>query len=407
MQNVRGMQDVWGKEAEKFNFIVENARKISKNYGFFECITPVVEFANIFERNLGSESDVVKKEIYKFQDRGGESLALRPEFTAGIVRAFLQNNFSSARIFSVGPLFRYDRPQKGRHRQFNQVNFESFSRGGFFEDAEIVLLAYNFLTSIGLSNQFTLEVNSLGSKTTLVNYSNALSLFFEERKDELSKISQERLLKNPLRILDSKESIDIEICKNAPKIDSFYTPDEYLEFSKTLDILKHLNIPFKINLGIVRGLDYYTGIVFEFTTELLGAQSTILGGGRYDSLVKDMGGKETKAIGFAAGIERLSMLIPDRQTKEKALFLIPLKEENFIYSMNVAETVRSYGIKTFCICDNTNVGKRLEKVSKEPYEGFAIVIGSNEELSGTFKLKDLTQSKEIDGNINTIISCLK
>ncbi len=415
---VRGMKDLFYSDVEDFEFIIKNAKEISLIYGFFECITPIVEFSSIFERNLGETSDVIKKEIYKFEDRGGDLLALRPEFTAGVVRAFLENNLKmneaktskreTCRIFSWGPLFRYDRPQKGRYRQFNQINFESFLRDGYLEDAEIISLAYNLLIRLGLAGKFTLEINNLGSSSTLLKYETALKEYFESFKDSLSQISRERLLKKPAKILDSKEKEDTEICKNAPKISSFYTPDEAKNFENTLKLLVENKIPFKVNESIVRGLDYYTGIVFEFTTDLLGSQSTILGGGRYNSLVQNMGGESIPAIGFAAGIERLILLIDNPKKDKNALFIVPLKEENISYAFKLSNIFKNQGITCLISSSfNQSLGARLEKISKENYESFALVLGKNEQTSEVFKIKNLSTFEEKTGDINFIISCLK
>lgn len=406
MQNIRGMQDVHGLDTKKFEIIIKKAKEISMSYGFAELITPILEVASLFERNLGGESDVVKKEIYKFEDRGGETLALRPEFTAGVVRHFIQNNYTNGKFFSYGQLFRYDRPQKGRYRQFNQVNFESFGKDGFLEDAETVILANNFLNSLGLEGKFTLEISNLGSAETLERYKKELVDFFTKNKNELSELSRERLLKNPIRILDSKETEDIEICKLIPTISEFYTHSEMLEFQETLKILDAMNVEYQVNQRIVRGLDYYTGIVFEFTTTLLGSQSTILGGGRYNKLTENMGGKETPAIGFAAGIERLALLLELPDFQEKSLSILPLKEEQILESIKFAEIFRKEGIRT-TILTNGNVGKRLEKASKEPFINFAIVLGEKELETRLFKMKNLNESKEFEGNLEFLISCLK
>ena len=407
------MQDIFGELAGNFEFIIEKARALSKKYGFLPLSTPILEFANLFERNLGGESDVVKKEIYKFQDRGGEELALRPEFTAGVVRAVLENNFKlPSRVFSYGPLFRYDRPQKGRYRQFHQLNFESFGKGGALEDAENILFANNLLCELGLEGKFELELNSLGSAETLEKYKLILIEYFKKNEAGLSALSKARLLKNPIRILDSKEEEDKEICLNAPKISSVYSAKEASEFEKTLLILKEMGVNFRVNEGIVRGLDYYTGVVFEFTTSLLGAQSTILGGGRYDNLVEEMGGQKTPAIGFAAGIERLALLLNERPLEAKTLHILPLNAEFEVEALKLAEKFREMGASVKISSDG-NVGKRLEKLSKEAGVNFALVFGANELASASklganlFKVKNLNESREVEGDLAFLATILK
>ncbi len=407
MRNVRGMQDVYGNDLKKFNIVVNQAREIAKIGGFFEASTPILEFLEVFERNLGSETDILKKEIYKFEDRGGESLALRPEFTASVVRSFLQNKFKlPAKIFSFGALFRYDRPQKGRLRQFNQINFENLGSGGMLEDAQTIILAYNLLKNLGLLGKFTLEINSLGSKETLTKYKILLTEYFNQNQNSLSSISIERLKNNPIRILDSKEPEDVEIVKNAPKISSVYTEEEKSRFNLLLMLLNKNNIEFIVNEGIVRGLDYYTGVVFEFTTSLLGSQSTILGGGRYDSLVEQMGGVSTPAIGFAGGIERISALLDYKEREENCLFLIPLKEEHYNFCLNLLIRLQQKGL-TVQILEGGNAGKRLEKASKSNFNAFAVVIGDSEVSSGKFKIKNLSKSEEVEGDIDFLTSCLQ
>jgi histidyl-tRNA synthetase len=407
VRNVRGMQDVYGNDLKKFNIVVNQAREIAKIGGFFEASTPILEFLEVFERNLGSETDILKKEIYKFEDRGGESLALRPEFTASVVRSFLQNKFKlPAKIFSFGALFRYDRPQKGRLRQFNQINFENLGSGGMLEDAQTIILAYNLLKNLGLLGKFTLEINSLGSKETLTKYKILLTEYFNQNQNSLSSISIERLKNNPIRILDSKEPEDVEIVKNAPKISSVYTEEEKSRFNLLLMLLNKNNIEFIVNEGIVRGLDYYTGVVFEFTTSLLGSQSTILGGGRYDSLVEQMGGVSTPAIGFAGGIERISALLDYKEREENCLFLIPLKEEHYNFCLNLLIRLQQKGL-TVQILEGGNAGKRLEKASKSNFNAFAVVIGDSEVSSGKFKIKNLSKSEEVEGDIDFLTSCLQ
>jgi histidyl-tRNA synthetase len=409
------MQDLYGEFGQKFEFVIAKAEENAKKWGFGKLSTPVLEFSALFERNLGGESDVVQKEIYKFQDKGGETLALRPEFTAGVVRSFIENSLKTpSRLFSFGPLFRYDRPQKGRYRQFHQINFESIGTKGEMEDALIIKMGQEIIKSIGITS-FSLEINHLGSRETLNNYKVALREFFTQNYAKLSELSRQRLEKNPLRILDSKEEEDIEISKNAPKISSFYAEEEAKNFAKVQKYLTENGVAFVVNEGIVRGLDYYTGIVFEFTTQMLGSQSAILSGGRYDLLIKEMGGKETPAIGFAGGIERLALLCDVAIKKEKLAFILPLKEDHFKPSFALLNALHANGINAR-IMDEGAVGKRLERASKEDFESFAIVIGGEEmakledflnNKNVKIKFKNLMQSKELEGDFEYLKLCLK
>ena len=389
------------------NAVIEKAKKVAKMGGFFNLHLPLLEFVDVFERNLGADTDVLKKELYRFEDRGGDMVALRPEFTASVVRSLLENSFKiPARIFSFGALFRYDRPQKGRYRQFHQVNFESIGDGSLLEDVQIIILANNLLNEIGIEGSFELEINSLGSKQTLNNYKKILIEYFKVNASKLSALSLERLENNPIRILDSKEPEDAEICKNAPKISSVFTEDEMERFTKTLELLTIAGVKFKVNESIVRGLDYYTGVVFEFTTTKLGSQATILGGGRYDNLVEQMGGANLPAIGFAGGVERISLLLQNEIKPEKCLFLMPFKEEHIPFCLNLLQNLRKEGVAVQ-ILEGGNVGKRLEKASKSPFESFALVIGDVEVSSNKFKVKNLMQSLEMEGDFEFLVSCLK
>ncbi len=413
MQSVRGMQDIYGDFGEKFNFIIQKSKEIAKIWGFSHLSTPILEFASLFERNLGDESDVVQKEIYKFQDKGGEILALRPEFTAGVVRSFVENRFKTpARLFSYGQLFRYDRPQKGRYRQFHQINFENIGGKGAMEDAQTILLAHDLIEIFGLKDACKLELNHLGSKSTLLKYQDILKEYFRDNASNLSNLSKQRLDKNPLRILDSKDEGDRKISQNAPKISSCYTEEERESFLEVQQILKENGVEFTVNEEVVRGLDYYTGIVFEFTTTLLGSQSAVLGGGRYDNLVKEMGGQEAPAIGFAGGVERLALLCNLEAKKGKMVFILPITSSERKASLLLLKNLHLQGINAR-ILEGGNLGKRLEKASKEDFENFAFVIGSaesetillNKEMD--LSLKNLSKSDEIKGNLEFLFSCLK
>jgi histidyl-tRNA synthetase len=407
VQGVRGMQDIFGESLKKFNFVVQKASEVARRGAFFSLNLPILEFASVFERNLGNDTDILQKEIYKFEDRGGDVLALRPEFTASVVRSFVQHNFKlPVRIFSYGPLFRYDRPQKGRFRQFNQVNFESIGEDNAFEDANIITLAYNFLSELNIDGGFELEINYLGSKETLNNYKQILIDYFNQNINSLSAISKVRLKNNPIRILDSKEPEDIEICKNAPKISSIFLPEERKRFEEILNLLKSCNVQFKINEFIVRGLDYYTGVVFEFTTKMLGSQSTILAGGRYNNLIEQMGGKSVPAIGFAGGVERLSLLVKNDFELEKCLFIIPINQDYLQFSFKMLTKLQNFGIVAQ-ILHTGNVGKRIEKASKSNFKSFVVVIGEDEKKDENLKIKNLETGFQQEGNFDFIISCLK
>ncbi len=324
IQNVRGTNDIFGQELELFNQIVETAKKRSLQHNFQEISTPIFEFSEIFEKNLGNSSDIISKEVYKFQDRSENNLTLRPEFTASVIRAFINNaNFHSnlpTKLFSYGPVFRYDRPQKGRRRQFHQINFEIIGSKHFMTDVEILTLAYNILDDLKIAKKSVLNINSLGNTEVRSKYEEELRQYLTKFKEDLSQDSKVRLEKNPLRILDSKNQTDQKILLDGPKINDFYDIETKNNLENIMKILEEQNISYKMNSNLVRGLDYYNGLVFEFMTDEIGAQNTILAGGRYDKLISQMSGPDLPAIGFFAGMERLSLLMEKKKIGRKIDF---------------------------------------------------------------------------------------
>lgn len=313
---VRGMKDLIGEDAERFDFIVKTASKIAEKYNFQHLTTPIVEYTSLFERNLGNESDIVHKEIYRFEDRGGDMLALRPEMTAGVCRFVIENGLFQGpfphKYFSWGPVFRYDRPQKGRYRQFNQLNFEIFGLKDMAEEIRVYLeMMCELLAEIGVVD-VKIKINYLGSKDERAKYTTALRDYLLNYKDKLSEDSKRRLETNILRILDSKDEVDKKILENAPKIQDFLT-EEHKQFLHSFDK------KYEIDNNLVRGLDYYSGFVFEIITDKIGeTQNACCGGGEYNNLIEDMSGKKLTAFGFALGIERLMDLMdikkmPSRQ----------------------------------------------------------------------------------------------
>lgn len=395
-QNVRGMQDLFNEQADKYNLVVNTARQVSETYNFHEIITPIVEESNLFERSVGDGSDIVMKELYKFEDRGGNLLALRPEFTAGIARSFLNNSelnqLLPQKLFSYGPLFRYDRPQKGRYRQLNQINFEYIGNKEYIADVEIIYLFYTILQKLGLKN-ITLEINSLGSNECKKKYESALKEYFTKFKDKLSEDSKVRLEKNPLRILDSKEECDKLLVKDAPKISDFYTEEEKEFYSNILKTLDKLGVSYFSNPLLVRGLDYYTSTVFEYTTTDLGAQSSVGGGGRYDNLIGEIGNEDVPSVGCAGGIERLMLLINKEIKKEKELIaIIPISENENDYCIDLATKLRNQG-KNIELIYSGKFKKKMEKMNKCNAD-YAIIVGEDEVKSGKLKIKDLKTSQE-------------
>lgn len=312
LQPIRGTRDILGEDQRRHTHVVSCARATAATYGFDEWATPIFEDTRVFARTLGDTSDVVTKEMYTFADRGGDSLTLRPENTAGICRALVTNGLTQAlpqKVFYAGPMFRYERPQKGRYRQFTQIGAELIGPAEPLADAEIIALGWDILTRLGLAADVLLELNTLGDAASRDAYRAALVAHFMAHRDALSQDSRDRLDKNPLRILDSKDEADRALVSAAPTIEAYLTDNAASFYAGVKSCLQNLGVPFRENPRIVRGLDYYSHTAFEFVTTRLGAQGTVMAGGRYDGLVAEMGGPPTPAVGWAAGVERLAMLL--------------------------------------------------------------------------------------------------
>lgn len=311
-QPVRGTQDMFGEAEERFAHIVDTFERVRRLYGFKGLQMPVIEPTAVFARSLGEATDVVSKEMYTFDDRGGDSITMRPEFTAGIARAFLTNGwqqYAPMKLSTHGPLFRYERPQKGRYRQFHQIDAEIIGASEPAADVELLVMADQLLHELGIADGVTLQLNTLGDTPSRDAWRAALIEYFNDHRDALSEDSVDRLSRNPLRILDSKDPDDRGICYAAPTIDEYMSGEAQDFFGAVTAGLDAAGVAWQRNKQLVRGLDYYRHTAFEFVTDRLGAQGTVIGGGRYDGLIENLGGKETPAVGWAAGIERLAMLI--------------------------------------------------------------------------------------------------
>ncbi len=311
-QKPRGTQDMIGEAAARFDHVIETFNRVRKLHGFGRVEVPVFEATAVFARSLGETTDVVSKEMYEFQDRGGDAMCLRPEFTAGIARAYIENGWQQLaplKLATWGPLFRYERPQRGRFRQFHQLDAEILGAGEPAADVEVIALGQHLLEELGVAGDVELSLNSMGDPETRAAWSAAVAAYFAAHRGDLSEDSQRRLEANPLRILDSKDAGDAALVANAPQIDDYFTVEAGQFFERLQAGLQASGIAWTRNARLVRGLDYYRHSVFEFITQSLGAQGTVLGGGRYDGLIGHMGGPETPAVGWAAGIERLAMLV--------------------------------------------------------------------------------------------------
>ena len=409
LQPVRGTHDILPEESRIRRFIVNQALEIAERYGYGEISTPIFEFSDVFHRTLGDSSDVVSKETYSFEDRGGESLTLRPEFTAGVVRAFLSNGLQQnlpCRFAYHGPAFRYERPQKGRQRQFHQLGMECIGVADALADVETIALAWDVLGALDLQSSAVLELNSLGDSESRDAYRTALVEYFTAHKEQLSDDSKIRLEKNPLRILDSKNEGDKALIANAPQMHDSFTQEANEFFAKVKSGLDALAIPYNLNQRLVRGLDYYTHTVFEFTCDRLGAQSTLLAGGRYDGLVKMMGGQPTAGIGWAAGMERLliamEMEVPQ---SSRPVALIPLGDAAQARTITLAHELRQAGISVTQEA-NGNMGKRMKKADKANARS-AIIFGDEELPSGKAQLKKLDSGEQVEVPFDQLVTVLK
>lgn len=397
LQPLRGTKDLLPDSFAVHEHIIKTAQTVGALYGYKPMSTPLIEYTRVFDRTLGDVSDIVSKEMYSFPDKSGESIALRPEFTAGIVRAVLSGGLQHKlplKFFSYGPVFRYDRPQSGRQRQFHQINFEYIGASGAYTDAETIKLAVDILAALDILPYTTLEINSLGCLQSRELYQKKLVEYFSGYKDQLSELSLKRLYNNPLRILDSKEEDDKRLVANAPSVAESYTDLAREYFSNVLETLELLGIKYTINPKLVRGLDYYCHTAFEFTTGKLGSQSTVLAGGRYDGLTKIMGGPEIPAIGFAGGIERLALMKEFNVTEPGSLFIMPIAENNVKAAILLTDKLRQISKTTPIIPALSGKMNKRMQTALESGARYIVFIGDEEEASGNFKLKDLEARQE-------------
>ncbi|MBL0319922.1 MAG: histidine--tRNA ligase [Alphaproteobacteria bacterium] len=397
LQPVRGTQDIIGDDYALFERVVTIARDISSRYGFKGIITPNFEFTDVFKRTLGDTSDIVTKEMYTF-NMGDDSITLRPEFTAGICRAFISNGMHHQlplKFFSSGPVFRHERPQKGRYRQFHQINLESIGSAEPTADIELIALASDMLEALGIRSRTTLELNSLGDDESRANYREALVAYFSRYQQELSDDSKMRLTKNPLRILDSKDENDKKIVAGAPILGDFYTENAKQFFNMVQQGLSAIGIAFHLNPKLVRGLDYYCHTAFEFTTTELGSQGTVLAGGRYDKLISMMGGPETPAVGCAGGVERLYELARTHLNLQqpRPIVIIPMGEAALSASWTLVHELRQKSGIVVELYPGNNLGKQLKKASKlNP--SHAVIMGDQELAANQVVIKNLDQSQQ-------------
>ena len=397
LKPVRGTQDILPEVNRRYRLVEDIALGVADRYGFGEISTPIFEFTEVFSRTLGDSSDIVTKEMYTFQDKGSDSITLRPEGTAGIARAFISNGLQQQlpiKFFYRGPMFRYERPQKGRRRQFHQVGIETLGIVSPHADIEAISLAKTFLEELGLGDEISLELNSLGDNESRSVYNQELKAYFNDHKQKLSGQSLKRLEKNPLRILDSKEVEDQMVITNAPRLQDSFNDRSRDFFAELCGGLQELNIQYQHNHNLVRGLDYYSHTAFEFTTKDLGAQGTVLAGGRYDSLINQMGGPETPGIGWAAGVERLALLLNNNVKTKRAIAVIPVGKGTETEALVLTEKLRKNGFH-IDLGYSGNLKKRMKRANEQ--NAIAVIfIGESESTRKVVKLKNMDSGDQIE-----------
>jgi histidyl-tRNA synthetase len=390
LQPARGTHDLIGDEQRRFHRVTDIARRVAGTYGFDEWMTPIFEDTRVFARTLGETSDVVMKEMYVFDDRGGDSITLRPEGTAGVCRALVTNGLTQSlpqKVFYAGPMFRYERPQKGRYRQFHQIGLELIGPAEPLADAEVIACGWNILQALGVADDTVLELNTLGDKPSRDAYRSALVAYFTEHRTSLSQDSLNRLDRNPMRILDSKDEADRRIVAGAPTIAPYLTDAARDFYTKLQQHLTRFRVPFVENPRIVRGLDYYGHTAFEFVTAKLGAQGTVMAGGRYDGLVAEMGGPQTPAVGWAAGIERLSMLMDAPPPAPAPVAIIPIGEAAEATAIDILQSLRAEGIRAE-MAYRGNLKRRMERANRAGARA-AVLLGDDDIAAGVAQVKDL------------------
>ena len=407
---LKGMKDRHSDDVRKYDFIVDTAKKVFSKYGFERIITPILEETELFRRSVGDETDVVSKEMYEFKDKGNRSVSMRPEGTAGVVRAYLEAGLHKSdpivKWFYNGPMYRYEAPQKGRYREFHQVGAEIFGIRSPYLDAEIIRMGCEFLEKLGITG-LTVEINSLGNIESRKKYIEDLKAFMAERLDKLSEDSKKRYEKNPLRALDSKDKGDQEQFKDAPKLYDYLDEESKKYFEDTKKYLELLNIKYVENPKLVRGLDYYSDTVFEIKSDKLGAQATVLAGGRYDRLLEILDNVKIPAIGFAAGMERIAMLMDENliENKENGVYIVYF-DDTKEYFIKTLEELRKNDIKASFDYNPKSFGAQMKKANKINAE-YVLILGEDEQKENVVTLKRFSTGEQEKYSLDEVIEIVK
>ena len=407
---VRGTKDIIGEEAKKYVYISNVAQKMFENYGYNFVKTPIFEETELFKRGIGEATDVVEKEMYTFKDRGDRSITLRPENTASLVRCYLENAIYAkeeiSRFYYNGSMFRYERPQAGRQREFNQIGLEVFGEKSPKVDAEVIAIGYKFLEKLDITD-LEVKINSVGSKESRTIYREKLIEHFSKHLDDMCEDCRDRINRNPLRLLDCKVDKDKDFYKSAPNIIDFLFEDERKHYE---DVKKYLNvfgIKYTEDPTLVRGLDYYSSTVFEIVTNKLGSQGTVLGGGRYDNLLKELGDKDIPAVGFATGVERIMMLLGENYPKNNPdVYIAWLGENTSETALKIAESLRDNDIKVYIDYSEKGMKSHMKKADKLSVR-YCIILGEDELNKGIVLLKDFSTREQKEVKIEEIINQIK
>ncbi|MCH2650955.1 MAG: histidine--tRNA ligase [Candidatus Marinimicrobia bacterium] len=398
IRSIKGTHDILPSDSSQWQHLEQIVHDVCGRFRYEEIRTPVFEETRLFSRSVGEDTDIVSKEMYTWEDRDGTSLTLRPELTASVVRSYIQHNLGSQapvqRLYYMGPLFRRERPQKGRQRQFHQFGVEAFGSENPEQDAEIIAIAWHILSACGLNKTASLQLNSIGSSKCRSDYRNVLKDFIRPNRDQFSETSQKRFDTNPLRILDTKLEHEQTLLEGAPMVSECYTAEDKAHLESLQNFLTAMEIPFTIDPRLVRGLDYYSRTVFEFTSPVLGAQDALLGGGRYDGLVETLGGKPTPGIGFAAGMERFLIAMDDQSNVSKTdVYFICLGEAGLSTALSLTNELRQSRLNVMFDPLRRSLKAQLREANKSGAR-FALILGDTEMEKGTVVFKDLEKGEQ-------------
>ena len=407
---VRGTKDIIGEDAKKYMYISNTVQNLFENYGYNFAKTPIFEETDLFKRGIGEATDVVEKEMYTFKDRGDRSLTLRPENTASMVRCYLENSLYAkedvSRFYYIGSMFRYERPQAGRQREFNQIGVEVFGEKSPILDAEVIAMGYNLLKQLGITD-LEVKINSVGSKESRTIYREKLIEHFQSHIDDMCGDCKDRINRNPLRLLDCKVDSGKDYYKSAPSIIDYLFEDERKHYEEVKKYLTIFGVKFTEDPTLVRGLDYYSSTVFEIVTNKLGSQGTVLGGGRYDNLLKELGDKDIPAFGFAAGVERVMMLIGDNYPKDVPdVYIAWLGDDTIETAMKIADSLRKENVKVYVDYSSKGMKSHMKKADKLETK-YCIILGEDELNKGIVLLKDFSTREQKEVKIEEIINHIK